>query len=615
MPEYKLRIVIEGRDNASGALGNVAGSLRRITEFAAGGLLARGITAIGGGISNAGKSALTAYADFERLQLSLQTLVAREMVAVGATADLQSGFEDSQPIVQDLIKWIEQLAILSPFKQSDIADSFRLAMAYGFTTEEAQRLTSVMTDFAAGSGATGDVMNRIALALGQIKARGKLAGQEIMQLTEAGIPVRQILADAFGVTTAELEEMQQAGISADAAIEAIISTLETDFAGAAEKQAGTFSGLLSSLSDIKEIGLREFIAGSAQAVQPYLESIVETLTDPAVQEAVRNLGMVVGDWLGESLAQANEALQTFAATFQEMGGGAEGVWAGLDAVFDSPEWLQNIHTMIEEWQAFFAEVDALIESIQTFDAQAWFGELTSPITTQVQEFIQPIQEVVAQIGTFFDRVQAIGDLIGMMGGPQALLGQMMPAFGEQPEWVTNLMNWRPSEPTWVISLTSWTVATPEWLESLLVWTPTIPGWVSDLLAWNPTMPDWVSNLVNWSPDKPQWVTSLINWKPSAPGWVNRLLSVLGGGGAQGNATGTSFFSGGATIVGERGPELVTLPRGSAVYSNQKTRQLMAGQMAPVVVQLNIDRIDNDLTAQSLAYRVADIIDRRQRAFA
>ncbi len=43
MPDYKLRIIVEGEDHASGPLGNVAGSLGRIGEFAAGSLLADGI--------------------------------------------------------------------------------------------------------------------------------------------------------------------------------------------------------------------------------------------------------------------------------------------------------------------------------------------------------------------------------------------------------------------------------------------------------------------------------------------------------------------------------------------------------------------------------------------
>lgn len=317
MPEYKLRIIVEGQDKASGPLGNVASSLQRIGEFAAGNLLASGLKAGGRALVGMGREALGAYADFERLGLSLETLVAREALNTGAASTMAEALAGAGEQTQSLIGWIEDLAVLSPFNQSDIAKSFRLTMAYGFTADEAQRLTSTMVDFAAGSGATGDSMQRIALALGQIKARGKLAGQEIMQLTEQGIPVRQILAKAFNVTTAELEEMITAGISADRAIEAIISSLETDFAGAAERQAGTFSGLISSLEDLREIGLRDFFGPMFQEAQPYLQAFVDTLTDPAVKEAIGSIGESLGVTLGGALDAVSGKIGAFATKWGE----------------------------------------------------------------------------------------------------------------------------------------------------------------------------------------------------------------------------------------------------------------------------------------------------------
>jgi hypothetical protein len=44
----------------------------------------------------------------------------------------------------------------------------------------------------------------------------------------------------------------------------------------------------------------------------------------------------------------------------------------------------------------------------------------------------------------------------------------------------------------------------------------------------------------------------------------------------GFATGVQNYSGGLALVGEQGPELVTLPPGSSVYTNQQTRSMMAG---------------------------------------
>jgi tape measure domain-containing protein len=108
-------------------------------------------------------------------------------------------------------------------------------------------------------------MSRIALALGQIEAKGKLSGQEILQLVNAGLPVVQILAEAFGKTTAEVTAMVSDGlVPANQAIEAITEYIENNFAGAAERQATTWAGLMGTFEDLKNMGLRgaQYLASS-----------------------------------------------------------------------------------------------------------------------------------------------------------------------------------------------------------------------------------------------------------------------------------------------------------------------------------------------------------------
>jgi hypothetical protein len=56
-----------------------------------------------------------------------------------------------------------------------------------------------------------------------------------------------------------------------------------------------------------------------------------------------------------------------------------------------------------------------------------------------------------------------------------------------------------------------------------------------------------------------------------------------------NALGTSFFAGGSTIVGERGPERVTLPKGTSITPANKTSQ---GNSVTFVINGNIFGMDN-----------------------
>ncbi len=58
--------------------------------------------------------------------------------------------------------------------------------------------------------------------------------------------------------------------------------------------------------------------------------------------------------------------------------------------------------------------------------------------------------------------------------------------------------------------------------------------------------------------------------------TKNITQAVSGGGAAKNFSGTSFFQGGLTMVGELGPELVELPRGSKIYDDNVTKKLFSG---------------------------------------
>jgi hypothetical protein len=73
-----------------------------------------------------------------------------------------------------------------------------------------------------------------------------------------------------------------------------------------------------------------------------------------------------------------------------------------------------------------------------------------------------------------------------------------------------------------------------------------------------------------------------------------------GGGQTANAMGTSNFSGGATWVGERGPELVDLPAGSRITPSSKSQAMVAnsgGNAAEAAVAKLMSRLEQGLYIQ------------------
>lgn len=59
-------------------------------------------------------------------------------------------------------------------------------------------------------------------------------------------------------------------------------------------------------------------------------------------------------------------------------------------------------------------------------------------------------------------------------------------------------------------------------------------------------------------------------------YSQNLVPIFGGRQEKGNANGTNYWEGGRTIVGEYGPEIVDLPRGSSINTNAQTQRELSG---------------------------------------
>ena len=96
--------------------------------------------------------------------------------------------------------------------------------------------------------------------------------------------------------------------------------------------------------------------------------------------------------------------------------------------------------------------------------------------------------------------------------------------------------------------------------------------------------------------------------PEPPDWVKWLMGGGGSGGTGNNAIGSQNWRGGMTMVGETGPELVMLPRGSRIFGAQET-QRMAAAPAGVAVTVESMVVRSEMDIHEIAYRVADLLAR------
>lgn len=227
-----LGMVGRGARGAATGVRNLTSSfnLGTIASAAAG----YGVYRIGGGLLELGEHATTA---------GLQFNAAMEQNDVAFTQ-----FLGSARAARTEMAWLTKEAAVTPFQLPQITTAARQLLAYNMSLKGTNAWLQTIADTTAGAGLGGDAITRLVTAIGQIKAKGFLQGDEMQQLGELGVLNRDKLAKDLNVTPLMLSS-GNARIPADKALRAIKHQLDDTFGGQSAKQAKTFNGQLSNIKD------------------------------------------------------------------------------------------------------------------------------------------------------------------------------------------------------------------------------------------------------------------------------------------------------------------------------------------------------------------------------
>jgi tape measure domain-containing protein len=200
--------------------------------------------------------------------LGLKTAAGFEQAHVGFTTMLGSG-KKADAFIQDMSKFAAQ----TPFAFPDLVTASQRMLAMGFAAKDVKPTLTAVGDAVAAMGGGKEQIDQVTMALGQMQAKGKVAGDEVLQLTEAGIPVLKILAAQYHVSTGKMQEMITKGkvLSSDA-IPKLVEGMEHGtkatkaFGGMMAQQSKTLVGQWSNLQDTVTTGL-------AHVVEPFMPMI------------------------------------------------------------------------------------------------------------------------------------------------------------------------------------------------------------------------------------------------------------------------------------------------------------------------------------------------------
>lgn len=184
-----------------------------------------------------------------------------------------------------------QLAATTPFDFAGVSTAAKQFMAFGFSVADTNKDLRVIADTASAFGGSTDVINRIVLALGQMQAKGRVMGQELLQLQEVGVPALQILQEQLHLTDQQVANIGTTGIKASVAIPALIKGLQDRYGGLSAQQAKTFAGQISTLRDYAAQTLGVLMMPLFQTMkQDVLPAAIEIAT--AIQKGFGEDGLV-----------------------------------------------------------------------------------------------------------------------------------------------------------------------------------------------------------------------------------------------------------------------------------------------------------------------------------
>ena len=148
-----------------------------------------------------------------------------------------------------IIKELQQLGAVTPFTSTELIDAAKRLNAFGVEGDKVVETTRRLADVA---GATGAELQGLVTAYGQVQAKGRLQGEELLQFQERGIALQGELRKMYGMTGEEFQKALAKGrISAEAVEVALQRLTDTGgkYANGAIAQSETLQGKFSTLQD------------------------------------------------------------------------------------------------------------------------------------------------------------------------------------------------------------------------------------------------------------------------------------------------------------------------------------------------------------------------------
>ena len=321
---------------------------------------------------------------------------------------LTGSVQQAKSIIQEL----QQLGAVTPFTSTELIDSAKRLNAFGVEGEKVVETTRRLADVA---GATGAELQGLVTAYGQVQAKGRLQGEELLQFQERGIALQGELRKMYGMTGDEFQKALSKGRISAEAVQVAIQRL-TDaggkYANGAIAQSETLQGKFSTLTDGVE--------GLARTIGVVLTPALKAIFTQAIQvvDAI-NAALAAGRGGGfaRNLAGARASIN-LGATSEGVDRIAKGI--GQVSSQRNKSGIQQNLQALRNYQATLSSIRA--EQAQDPRTQEKLLSLQGAIQQKINQNEAAQQQLnKAQAGVF--KPAAIPALLGETGGRTGRTGK------------------------------------------------------------------------------------------------------------------------------------------------------------------------------------------------
>lgn len=313
---------------------------------------------------------------------------------------------------------INKMADSTPFESQDLGRSAKTMLGYGVDKKQIMPTLSMLGDISAATDNPADSLQSLALAFGQVSAKGHLAGQETLQMINAGFNPLKEISDVTGISMDTLNKAQE-----DGAISADMVTLAFKHATGdggkyhemMKKQSETLGGKWSTFMDGVHHKLRalgDLLRPAAIWIMDFGSALMSG-EGPALAIAFAIAGITLAlKWNSISLGAASGAMAIYNAICA-----ANPIMLYITLIIALGIWIYSICRQYEGWGQ---SINALWEIIKTvgslwflpykmFAETAWFH--VQKLWYNMKDFARNIGGIFANVGKAWELAKS-GDFTG-----------------------------------------------------------------------------------------------------------------------------------------------------------------------------------------------------------